>query len=177
MTNDSSQPHRRPTRLKNYNYSSVGAYFVTVCTYNRECVLGSIIDGEMHLGEYGRIVEAVWHELPNHYQYVYLDEFIIMPNHIHGIIILQDAVGEGLKPSPTMRRHALTEIIRGLKTFSARGINSSRNTPGKRVWQRSYHEHVIRSGTDLQSIREYTVNNTLQWDLDNENPENIGCGD
>jgi REP element-mobilizing transposase RayT len=174
MTNNLSQQRRRPTRLKSYDYSRAGAYFVTVCTYNRECILGNITNGEMRLSKYGKIVKVVWHELPSHYQHVCLDEFVIMPNHIHGIIILQDAVGEGLKPSPTIRRHALTEIIRGLKTFSARDINSSRNTPKKHVWQRSYHEHVIRSETDLQSIREYIANNPLQWDIDSENPEKIG---
>jgi putative transposase len=105
---------------------------------------------------------------------VELDKFVIMPNHIHGIIILQDAVGEGLKPSPTPKRHGLTEIVRGFKTFSAKSINQHRNTPGIHVWQRNYHEHVIRDEADLCKIREYINNNPLQWDMDRENPENIG---
>jgi len=166
--------HRRTTRLKGYDYSSDGAYFVTLCTHNRECIFGHIIDGEMHLNEYGDIIKMVWHGLTYHYKYVELDEFIIMPNHIHGIIILQDAVGAGLKPAPTIKRRGLTEIVRGFKTFSARGINQCRNTPGIHVWQRNYHEHVIRDEADLCRVREYINNNPFQWDMDSENPENIG---
>ena len=174
MIYESDKHRRRTPRLKGYDYSSDGAYFVTICTYNRECTLGDIINGEMRLNEYGNIVKTVWHGLTHHYKYMELDEFVIMPNHIHGIIILQDAVGAGFKPAPTIKHHGLTEIVRGFKTFSSRSINQRHNTPGTHVWQRNYHEHVIRDEADLHRIRKYIVNNPLQWDMDSENPENIG---
>jgi putative transposase len=159
MTNDSNKYRRCTTRLKDYDYSSAGAYFITVCTHNRECFFGYITNGKMHLNEYGDIVKTVLHGLTHHYKYMELDEFVIMPNHIHGIIALQDTVGAVFKPAPTPKRHDLTEIVRGFKTFSARGINQCRNTPGTHVWQRNYHEHVIRNEADLRRIREYIVNN------------------
>jgi len=116
--------------------------------------------------------------LPHHYPHVALDAFVIMPNHIHGIIVLADptVVGAGFKPAPTMvnKRHRLTEIIRAFKTFSSRRINESHGTPGRPVWQRSYYEHVIRNENDLDEVRKYIVNNPLKWDLDKENPENWG---
>jgi hypothetical protein len=125
--------HRQSVRLKGYDYSQTGAYFVTVCTYNRACLFGSVVDSLMVLNEVGRYVQATWDGLPGHYSGAELDAFVVMPNHVHGIIVLGDAVGAGLKPAPT-RRHGLSEIIRGFKTFSARAINVSRNMPGTPVW-------------------------------------------
>jgi putative transposase len=111
----------------------------------------------------------VWNELPNHYPCVTCDTFVVMPNHIHGIIVVRDTiVGAGLKPAPT--RHGLPEIIRGFKTFSARRINDLRESPGIPIWQRNYYEHIIRNEEELARIREYTANNPLQWENDRENP-------
>ena len=93
--------HRQSIRLKGYDYSQNGAYFVTVCTHNRECLLGKIMGGEMMLNKYGKIVEECWWGLINHYQNMQLDYFIVMPNHFHGIIMINN-VGAGLKPAPTV---------------------------------------------------------------------------
>ena len=159
-------------RLKDYDYSQAGAYFITVCTHNRECLFGEMANGEMRLNGLGEIVKMVLLELTHHYEHVELDEFAIMPNHVHSIIILHDAVGAGLKPAPTIKRHGVPEIVRGFKTFSARHINQTRNTPGARVWQRNYYEHVIRNDDELNQMREYITQNQMQWDLDEENPQN-----
>jgi REP element-mobilizing transposase RayT len=111
-----------------------------------------------------------WADLPQHYLNVKCDAFVIMPNHIHGIILLREFnVGAGLKPAPT-RRHGLPEIVRALKTFSARRINEIRRTPGASVWQRNYYEHVVRNDDELLCIREYILNNPMRWDNDRENP-------
>ncbi|HSE83161.1 MAG TPA: transposase, partial [Thermodesulfobacteriota bacterium] len=102
-----------------------------------------------------------------------LDAFVIMPNHVHGIIInVANDVGAGLKPAPTTvaKNHTLFEIVRGFKTFSSRRINETRGTPGSHVWQRNYYEHIIRNEDDLDEIREYIINNPLKWDSDTENP-------
>jgi len=168
--------HRHSIRLKDYDYSQAGAYFVTICTRDREGLFGEIADELMRLSLSGDIVRACWDDLPRHYSHVALDVFVIMPNHIHGIIVLADpmVVGAGFKPAPTTvnKRHRLTEIIRAFKTFSSRRINELHNTPGRPVWQRNYYEHVIRNENDLDEVRKYIVNNPLKWDLDKENPEN-----
>jgi len=206
--------HRHTIRLQGYDYSQSGLYFVTICVQNRECLFGEIADGEMILNEYGKIVQMVWDELPQHYKNVELGEFIVMPNHIHGIIIITDTavvgaclkpaqitddtidgagcavvgaglkpaqitddiidgagcavVGAGLKPAPTgeTKTHGLSEIVRALKTFSARKINEMRNTCGKKLWQRNFHEHIIRNEKSHQYIANYIVNNPAKWDND-----------
>lgn len=172
MTFNPDIHHRRSIRLRDYDYSQMGAYFMTICTQNRECLFGSISDGRIQSTDYGEIVNECWNDLPNHYGYVVLDTFALMPNHVHGIIIIAGGfVGAGFKPAPTMtKRHGLPEIIRAFKTFSARRINTIRNTPGTPVWQRNYYEHVIRNEDDLNKIREYIVHNPVQWADDEENP-------
>jgi len=196
MTQDADKPQRRSIRLRGYDYAQAGAYFVTVVTRERTCSFGEIVDGEMMLNEFGRIVQTVWVELPEHYSSVECDACVIMPNHVHGIIVLADDrgggvndVGAGLKPArgvvadlnsvraglkPAPTRIALPEIVRAFKTFSARGINELRETPRTMVWQRNYYEHVVRGENELNRIREYIANNPLQWKIDRENPNRTG---
>lgn len=184
--------NRRSIRLKGFNYSRNGAYFVTLCTKERESLFGKILEGEMVTNDAGQVIRTVWNDLPEHYPHVELDQFIVMPNHIHGILLLVgaglkpalDKVNDanvqnrfglkpnwaGLKPAPTGKRHGLSEVIRGLKTFSARQINRERNMPGRPVWQRTYYDRIIRNETELNRIREYIINNPLKWHLDRDNP-------
>ena len=145
-------------------------YFVTACTSRREMLFGEVLDGKVRLNDAGRRVERVWAELPLHYASAQTDAFIVMPNHVHGIIVLHRpaVVGAGLKPAPT-RRHGLPEIMRGFKTFSARRVNELRPTSGT-VWQRGYYEHVIRSGEVLDCVRRYIAENPARWGADRENP-------
>jgi putative transposase len=152
---------RRSIRLPGYDYASPGYYFVTICVQRGSPSLGRVVDGVVRLNHYGRIVDDAWVDLPNHHDNVDLDVFVIMSNHIHGIIIIND-VGAGSEPAPTDRsskRHGLPEIIRGFKTFSARRINQARQTPGRRFWQRNYYEHIIRNQDALDRIRQYIQNN------------------
>ncbi|HHT9132345.1 MAG TPA: transposase [Candidatus Tripitaka californicus] len=164
--------NRRSIRLKGYDYSQPGAYFVTICTKNRLQVLGKVADSETTLSEIGEVVNSVWLDLPRHYFNIEQDIFVIMPNHVHGIIFI---VGAGFKPAPTnaTKRHTLSEVVRGFKTFSSRHINEMRATQGIPVWQRNYYEHVIRNEDELNCIREYIINNPLQWQFDRENPMRI----
>ena len=184
--------HRRSIRLPQHDYSTAGGYFITMCTRNRDCLFGNVVDGQMILNQYGQIVNDVWNNLPNHYPHVELDAYAIMPNHFHGIIMItiaidankNIAVGAGLKPAPTsieinitsIKFHKLSEIVRAFKTFSSRGINQIRQTPGMPVWQRNYHEHVIRQGIELDEKRKYIRSNPLNWDTDSENIATV-CGD
>ena len=163
-------------RLKGYDYSKPGYYFVTVCTQNKKCLFGDIRNRQMALNSAGQVIEKVWDELPEHYQHVELDAFVIMPNHIHGIIVLRPnpiIVGAGFKPAPTKKRHALPEIVRALKTFSSRRINEIRNTPRVKLWQRNYYEHIVRNENELNEIRKYIQENPLKWETDKENPKRI----
>ncbi len=176
--------HRRSIRLQGYDYTQAGAYFITICTWQRECLFGNIINNEMQLSRYGEAVQFNWHYLPRRYPHVLLDAFVIMPNHVHGIIFLTDdhvtnisGVGTGLeiishrainfsgKPAPT-RQHGLPEVIRGFKTFSARRINQILCMAGVPVWQRNYYEHIIRNEESLQKIRQYIINNPSSWQQD-----------
>ena len=151
--------HRRSIRLKGYNYSSAGAYFITICTYKKEWLFGNVINGEMVLNEYGQIVAQHWQKLPTHHPRLRLDEWVVMPNHLHGILILTDNVNS-LK-----RYHSISEIVRGFKTFSTRSINNIRCTPGSDLWQRNYYEHIIRNDSSLQNIRQYIIANPKAWEL------------
>jgi len=127
----------------------------------------------MKMNDSGRIVQAVWNELPNHYVRVECDAFVIMPNHVHGIILLRDlSVGAGLKPAPTptSAHLRLPEIVRAFKTFSSRHVHVFRNTQGISLWQRNYFEHVIRDDESLTRIRQYIHDNLARWEFDRENP-------
>jgi len=169
---------RKSIRLQQYDYTNQGAYYVTICTWNRECILGNVIESSMQLNSFGNLVIQCWQDLPNHYQNIELDEFVIMPNHMHGVIWINgDISWAGLKPGGLQTRpyiqHGLPEIMRALKTFSSRQINQLRQTPGKPVWQRTYFDRVIRNETELYKIREYIRNNPIQWELDENNPVNV----
>lgn len=165
--------HRRSIRLKDYNYAQTGLYFVTICTENRECLFGNIVGAgskpaltalaQITLNPLGDIVQNTWLDLINHNKNIKLHDFIIMPNHVHGIIeiIHPDCDWTGLEPAPTITK--LPEIIRQFKTFSARRINQMRNTAGIPVWQRNYHEHIIRDETSYLKIAEYIQTNPQKW--------------
>jgi putative transposase len=177
MTFNPDIHHRRSIRLKDYDYAQPGAYFVTLCTHQRDCLFGTIKEGNMIPSHTGDIVASCWHDLPTHYPHVETDAFVVIPNHAHGIIILRhpDDVGAGLKPAPTSKRHGLTEIVRAFKTFSARRANVARNALGVHLWQRNYYEHIIRDEHDLQTVREYITNNPAGWDRDDNNPAFSGA--
>jgi len=149
-------PCRHVIRLRKYDYRTPGAYFFTVCTSRRECVLGDIDADGMHLNNVGNIVLSVWNGLPEHYPSAVFDSFIIMPNHLHGIVLLQD------------KAHSLSDIVGALKSFSSRRYNEIFPPPDKPLWQRAYYEHVIRNDDDLTETREYILNNPLNWEIDRE---------
>ena len=179
MRFDPEEHHRRSIRLRGYDYSQPGAYFVTICTQDPACILADVVDGEMHATKFGAIAESCWLDLANHYAELTLDIFVIMPNHVHGIVVLRlrdDGRTErpGFKPAPTRvtKTHGLQEIVRGFKTFSSRRINQTRRTPGTHVCQRNYYERVMRKEDELNLVRQYILDNPANWADDDENPEN-----
>ncbi len=199
MPYDPQRHHRRSIRLPGYDYTRAGAYFVTLVTHDRECLFGEIVGGEMRLNTWGEIAREEWFQTAVVRPYVMLrdDEFVVMPNHIHGIIWIvgdcegngdDDIVGAQRRCAPTWGRgtHAirpirgatptnvipgsLGAIIRAYKSATTKRINALRGTPGASVWQRNYYEHIIRDEEDLQRIRQYIQDNPARWAMDRENP-------
>jgi len=160
-------------RLQGYDYSQTGAYFITLCTRNRESLFGDIVEREMRLNVTGLIVAASWKWLATQYNHVELDEWVIMPNHLHGIIVITDDRMGGSRTAPTMRtttpesqRKPIGRLIGAFKTISTKRINEYRSKMGSGIWQRNYYEHIIRNEPELSSIREYMQNNPMQWEMD-----------
>ncbi len=183
MTPYSRRPHhrRRSIRLKGYDYAQPGAYFVTICTHGRAMLFGRVVDGEMALNAYGEIVREEWFRTAQVRPYMELfpDEFVIMPNHIHGIVWIVD-VGARRRRSPPPEKlcrpvpGSLPTIVRAFKSAVTRRINALRGTPGAPVWQRNYYEHIIRTEPALDAIRRYIAANPLRWHLDRYNPTATG---
>jgi len=137
----------------------------------------------MRLNDAGRMVQDAWNALPTHYSCVELDSFVVMPNHIHGIVMLNDIGARFIAPNNNPseenqgamnRAPTVGEIIRTFKARCTRSINELRGTQGVSIWQRNYYEHIIRNETSLQEIREYINNNPAQWANDRENPDVVG---
>jgi len=171
--------HRRSIRLQGYDYSQPGAYFITLCTQNRECLFGGILNGEIRLNEFGKIAHQCWLEIPQHFPHVQLDEFVVMPNHIHGIIVLNNIVVgvQNIEPlqqniEPLQNQNAyqhiiprsIGSIIRGFKIGVTK--NFRQNTDIYVVWQRNYYEHMIRNEVELNRIRQYIIDNPKKWRTD-----------
>src|SRR5258706_11147815 len=166
-----TNPSRRSIRLKEFDYSQPGLYFVTIVTHQRKCLFGEIVDGKVRLTKAGTIVSEIWVGVQERFPNVSADLFVVMPNHVHGIItvgaqfIVTDRAGEkgAMNRAPT-----LGQVIRTLKAASTHRIRQS-NGLGI-VWQRNYYEYVIRDEQSLQRIRQYICDNPLRWELDPENP-------
>ncbi len=167
---------RHSLRLKGYDYSGAGFYFVTVCTKNRGCVLGEVIDGRMAINGSGNIVKKCWEWLAQQFPYVRLDEWVIMPDHLHGIIF----VGAGLAPAPhdvhwATARVAPTigEIIGSFKSLCVvewlKYITRNNINEIGKIWQRNYFERIIRNKKELNQKRQYIRNNPLKHKLEKNN--------
>jgi putative transposase len=188
MKYNPSLHHRRSIRLRGYDYAQPGEYFITLRTHDLGCVLGTIRNEEMILSEIGTIVKEEWLKTPIIRPNTKVDEFTIMPNHLHGIIVIDEErkgvpqkerihrMGEQqfahtIEPTPFRSPSGTVgAIIRGFKSASTNRINELGNTHGKQFWHRNYYEHVIRDEKDLERIREYIRLNPTRWPLDEENP-------
>jgi REP element-mobilizing transposase RayT len=167
MAYDPQHHHRRSIRLKGYDYTAPGAYYITIIVQHRERILSQIVGGRVTLFPTGKLVEMVWRRLPVHFPRVTLDAFVIMPDHIHGIIVLSDEPPPHPetpcdRPKGT-RPGSLAAIVQSFKSVSARRINQANSTPGRRVWQEDYYEHIVRDGVDMERIRRYIAANPARW--------------
>ncbi len=187
MPYDPNRHHRRSIRLKGYDYTQPGAYFITIVTYERMPLFGDIVNGEMRLNAIGRVAERCWLDIPSHFPHVALDAFVIMPNHVHGILWIVESPPEtpemvGAKnflplpppsspPSSTERPRGTSKtigsVIRGFKIGVTKWVRQ--NTDIYIVWQRNYYEHIIRHERALNAIRQYIIENPRRWQMDREN--------
>jgi len=183
MPYDPKIHHRRSIRLPGYDYSQTGAYFVTICAHQKKHLFGEVIEGEVKTNEIGEMIWLYWDHLPRRYPNIEIDKFVLMPNHIHGIIRIvepvraihesprktsRDSVGAVHEP-PLRRKMLLAKIIGYFKMNTAKRINEMRGLAGVPVWQRNYYEHIVRNDDELNKIRDYIVTNPLRWPTDPEN--------
>jgi putative transposase len=177
--------HRRSIRLKGYDYTLPGAYFVTLVAWQRECLFGTIQDDESVLSQVGNTVAACWRHLPAFFA-IRLDEWVIMPNHFHGILLIE-AQGKGEASVSAARAvsqfhladaspqrpigtppGSLGAIVQNFKSITTRKINQLRHTPGVPVWQHNYYERIIRDEAEWDRIRQYILDNPRRWQEDDE---------
>ncbi len=157
---------------------------MTICSRNREFLFGEIIGGQMRTNETGRMIHSVWYELPKHYPGIGVDVFVVMPNHVHGIVV----VGAG--PSPRRPRPgggqpqgvaptiSLPNVVHRFKSMTTAPYRRSLGTKGKDesggiLWQRNYYEHIVRNDGELNEIRVYIATNPQRWAEDRENPQRV----
>jgi REP element-mobilizing transposase RayT len=191
MNYDPQKHHRRSIRLRGYDYSSPGAYFITICSHNKQFLFGNVADGQMHRNDYGEIVQKEWFGSATIRKEIQLDAWMVMPNHVHGIVMITPVAAHGHAPgtatalhptvprgvgahghAPLQRRpRSLATFVGGFKGTVKSRINEMRRTLGAPVWQENYYEHIIRNGDELNKIREYILTNPSRWANDRENPE------
>jgi putative transposase len=196
MPYDPDKHHRRSIRLPAWDYASAGMYHVTLCTYARACLFGQVYDGEVVLSDAGEVADACWRAIPAHFANVAVDAYVIMPNHVHGIIFIterpcpvgaryisplpDDAVESGVSESSASARRfvapergSLGIIVGTFKAAVTRRYNWQEDTSGIPIWQRNYYETIIRNERHLEAIREYIANNPFNWPHDEYHPDNL----
>ena len=179
MIYDPTKHHRRSIRLKGFDYSSEGEYFVTICVQDRRCTLGEIRDSKMHLSPIGKIALRCWLEIPKHFPNVSLDAYVIMPDHMHGILVIDAPVGvRHVEPRHNSYQHIIPQSISSIILQYKSSVTrlSRRGNHSDFRWQRNYYEHIIRSEDDLNRIRDYIGNNIIQWQYDHENLQQFRSG-
>lgn len=160
-----NSPKRKPNRLPGYDYSSPGAYFITICTKNRKCILSRIVGGgvldapDIYLTDIGKIVERHLCEMNAVYTFIHTEKYIIMPNHIHLIVAISGYAPEGSSGTPTPTNMLIPRYISTFKRMCNKDI-------GKNIWQRSFHDHIIRNENDYRKIWEYVDGNAQKWQED-----------
>ena len=162
MVYDPERHHRYSTRLRNYPYHLSGMYCVTICTSQRQEIFGQVQRGVMELNHVGNIVASEWEDLPRRFPSILLDAFVVMPNHLHGILMISQPIDCS---APT-----LGAVIGAFKSLSVRAVSLKIGEDGCKIWQRSYYDQILRSDSMLEGLRLYIHENPARWPTD---PENI----
>jgi REP element-mobilizing transposase RayT len=161
---DPAVHHRRSIRLRGYDYSRRGIYFVTICTEGRRRLFGTVINGRMALNDAGHVAARCWREIPNHFPNVALDEWVVMPDHIHGILVIErdgfpDVGAKNLSPLPNGTSRTIGSMVRGFKVGVTKALG------GDSPWQRNYHEMIVRDARALNAVRAYIQRNPACWNV------------
>ncbi len=181
MSFDPLKHHRHSIRLKGHDYTSAGAYFITICTYQRDCLFGEIVAGAVRLNDFGSVVCECWEAIPRHFPNATVDAFVVMPNHVHGVLVINETAHVGATHASPLhapplphgpKRQSIGAIIGSFKSAVTKRINVLRAMPGAPVWQRNYYEHIVRNEREWHAIRRYIQNNPVQWALDRDHPDN-----
>jgi len=163
---------RKSIRVQGYDYAQAGGYFITIVALQRECLFGEIVGGEVRLNALGRIVAECWHAIPEHFPNAEVDAFVVMPNHIHGIIFLVGATHASPLPQPKFphgpKSGSLGAIVGSFKSAVVR--RAGIELIGGNVWQRNCYEHIIRGQAEYERIVTYIVENPSNWEQDEERP-------
>lgn len=175
MNTDHSSPHRKNLRIPDFDYSQPGAYYVTIVTQDRKTLFGQIVDEEMVLNNIGKMVEAVWIAIPGHFPSVELGVFVVMPNHLHGIISIMVGARHAVpqEPSPMEKfgkpvSGSLSTIIRSFKSATTKAFHDLYGNLEDRLWQQGYYDHVIRNEREYEAIYDYIIANPINWEKDEE---------
>lgn len=169
---------RRLLRLGDWDYTRPGAYFITLVAHHNICRFGEIIDGDLRLNTTGKIILEEWERTSEIRREVDLDAYILMPNHLHAIVVLEETTQfhQMIKDNPHLSfsrsPRSLGALIAGFKSSTTKKVNILEGSPGSPLWQRNYYEHIIRNEADLVRIRRYIQENPARWSLDHENPVN-----
>ncbi len=192
MEKNAKDYNRKSIRFMGYDYTLAGAYFVTIISFRRVCNFGEIEKGEVNYSKIGQVIFDCWQNIPEKFSYVKLDEFTLMPNHLHGILWLLEHRGKGeafsavtdirrqsksenaspLRPKGT-RSRSLSAVMQNYKSVSTRMVNRKFFKPGNKIWQRNFHDRIIRNNRELNAIRQYIIDNPLNWEMDKDNPANL----
>ena len=158
--------NRHSIRLQGYDYSLAGAYFLTLCTQGHSCLFGKIVAGQMILNDIGMAVADCWSQIPAHFPDAELDAWVVMPNHVHGIVVITSAAAPQIAPStrPAGTSKTIGSVVRGVKIGVTKWCRQRSITAT--VWQRNYWEHIVRSEAELERIRRYVVDNPSRWGCD-----------
>ncbi len=179
------------TRLPNRNYAANGSYFITICTKNRDHYFGNVVSGQVHLSVIGKIAQRFWVDIPNHFDYTYIDAYVIMPNHVHGIVVIDrpenvetlhcnvstqndapwDITQRQFMSNISPKPGSLGAIARSYKSVVTRWCRE--NSHNHFAWQSRFYDHIIRADGSLDRIREYIINNPTKWEEDKNNPANL----
>ena len=177
MNDDILHPGRHSIRLKGADYSRPALYSVTICSSGRRCIFGEVREAHIYLTPLGRLVQANWREIPNHFASVGILEHIVMPTHVHGIVEIHSQLGRS--NAPPLRREtargqprpaSLPAIIRSFKSAVSNTAHSELEMAGE-IWQRSYFERILRPGRELASAQTYILDNPKKWECDRNNPD------
>lgn len=184
MPYDPQTHHRHSIRFKGYDYTQPGAYFITICTKARQCLFGNVVKGEMQLNSLGYIAFNCWQTIPDHFPHIELDTFVVMSNHLHGILIMIDKP-VGAQHCSALNQHldcnteqfgkpvpgSISTVIRSYKGVVSKRINIIWQTKGQSIWQRNFYEHIGREQKSVDNIQQYILNNPQRWADDPENPQ------